>query len=86
MQKKLTKQEVKERLARRAARKAAFPPSGPRYISRKTARNIAHFNMEKEGVKRVNKLNPKTHKSMFSISWRKWVFSAIPRPIRRRRF
>ena len=72
MKKKLTKQEMAERLARREAKKAAFPPSPPRQLGRKEARAIARANVQRAGVVHMNKKN-KNKESFFSIHWRDWV-------------
>ena len=72
MKKKLTKQEMAARLARRAARKSVFPPSPPRQLSRKEARTVAHFNMQRAGVTHINRKN-QSKESFFSIHWRDWV-------------
>jgi hypothetical protein len=72
MSKKLTEQEKKARLARRAARLSKFPPIPPRQLGRKEARAIAHANMERAGVTRINKKNSKKQ-SFFSLYWRKYI-------------
>ena len=74
MKKKLTKQEMAAILARRAARKSAFPPSPPRQLSRKEARTIAHFNMQRAGVTHINRKN-QSKESFFSTHWREWIVS-----------
>ena len=72
MPKKLTEQEKKARMARRAARLSKFPPTPPRTLTRKEARAIAHANMRREGVQRINKKNNKKE-SFFSTHWKKYV-------------
>ena len=72
MSKKLTEQEKKARLARRAARLSKFPPTPPRQVGRKEARAIAHANMKRAGIVRVNKKNSKK-KSFFSLNWKEYL-------------